>query len=189
MKRKKRKNKHLKSSYQKRLRFYQNSLKKYPTIAEIRFRYALCKYFGINFDFDYRNMKNLPWKEQRQFHFPKQKKGYIVDFYLSRYKTVFEVDGNSHVGREKYDKDRDRLLKTRKIKVFRITNEQTVDVDFTLGFIKSAVEHGCVTHKKNKPKKRKLFLRKPVINLSRAEELKMQEDFINKNGVTKCHPA
>jgi very-short-patch-repair endonuclease len=190
MKKNKRKRKHLKPSYQKKLRFYQNCLKKYPTVAEIRFRYALCKYFGINFEFDFRNGKNLPWREQRQFHFPKQNKGYIVDFYLPKYKIVFEVDGSSHEGRENYDKKRDKLLRSRKIKVFRIKNEQTVDIDFTCEFIRDAIQSGDVVHKKKSRKKgcyrREVKQKKRVvINLSRDEELRLQEEYIAKHGVTK----
>ena len=167
----KRKQRHLNSKYQQKLSFYQNCLKKYPTIAEIRFRYALCKYFGVDFYFE--NRKGLPFKEQRQFHFPKQNKGYIVDFYVPKFKIVFEVDGDSHIGKEKYDKNRDMLLKSRKIKVFHITNEETVDIDFALEFIRNAIEYD--SKKPKKKRKKRVF-----INLSREEELRMQEEFLKR---------
>ncbi len=182
-KRKRKSGKHLKPSYQKRLRFYQCCLKKYPTIAELRFRYALCKYFGCQFEFDYKKKVKLPFMEQRQFHFAKQGRGYIVDFYIPKYKIVFEVDGDSHEGREGYDYERTRLLNTRKIKVFRITNDETVDHEFTMDFIRRAFEN-CEPEF-NKKKRRR---RKPL-NLSRAQELKLQAEYIEKHGVTRCNPA
>lgn len=179
-KKRKHKQRHLTGTKQRDLMVYQNCLKKNPTLSEIRFRYALCKYFGIDFEFDWEKGKKLPFKEQRQFHFPKQDKGYIVDFYIPKHKIVFEVDGGSHIGNEKYDKKRDKLLATRKIKTFRITNKQTIDHDFTFEFIKNAIESRCFTYKKSDKKKRKKRL---YINLSRAEELAMQEAWLKEKTV------
>lgn len=52
---------------------------------------------------------------------------YVVDFYLPKpRKIVIEVDGNSHDGREEYDKRKDDYLKKRKFKIVRITNQEVL---------------------------------------------------------------
>lgn len=47
---------------------------------------------------------------------------YIVDFLVG--KTIYEIDGDSHVGREEYDAERDRFLTQRGYKVVRILNSE-----------------------------------------------------------------
>ena len=49
---------------------------------------------------------------------------FVIDFYAPEIKLAIEVDGCSHIGREKYDKDRQSYIEAFKIKVIRYTNEQ-----------------------------------------------------------------
>ena len=45
---------------------------------------------------------------------------YIVDFYVKKLGLVVEIDGVSHEGKEKYDAERERYLKSLGLKIFRI---------------------------------------------------------------------
>ncbi|WP_188051307.1 type ISP restriction/modification enzyme [Flavobacterium sp. GP15] len=45
---------------------------------------------------------------------------YIVDFYAKKLGLVVEIDGLSHEGKEKYDAERERYLKSLGLKIFRI---------------------------------------------------------------------
>lgn len=45
---------------------------------------------------------------------------YIVDFYVKKLGLIIEIDGASHEGKEKYDAEREKYLKSLKLKIFRI---------------------------------------------------------------------
>ena len=71
------------------------------------------------------------WKQVRSgiFHgldFDRQRiiGNYIVDFYLKSLGIVIEIDGSSHEFKEEYDSDRDKYLKSLKIKVIRIEDRR-----------------------------------------------------------------
>lgn len=53
--------------------------------------------------------------------------GFIVDFYAPQKKLVIEVDGSSHVGKEKSDSKRDAIMKKCGLKVLRVTNDEVFD--------------------------------------------------------------
>lgn len=57
---------------------------------------------------------------------------YIVDFILIDYRMIVEVDGNSHIGKEIYDKKREMYLKNLGYSFLRLTNEEVLSgsVDF-----------------------------------------------------------
>ena len=54
----------------------------------------------------------LKRKQFKGFDFDRQKiiGNYIVDFYCSNCQVVIEIDGNSHIGKEEYDRQRDLFL-------------------------------------------------------------------------------
>lgn len=103
-------------------------MKRRPTRGERRFKKAL-------------GVAALRCVPQRIFISPEEGKGYIADFYSEELKLVFEVDGDSHAGKfaEAYDDVRSSLLAKRGIKVVRITNDQTLDLDWTVSWIRSQV--------------------------------------------------
>lgn len=51
---------------------------------------------------------------------------YIVDFILPEYKMIVEVDGPSHIGKEKYDFIREEYLKKRGFLFLRLKNEEVL---------------------------------------------------------------
>jgi len=67
-----------------------------------------------------RNRKFFGLKFRRQYPIDR----YIVDFYNHDYKLVVEIDGDSHNGKKKYDKNRNDYLVASGYTVIRFTNEQ-----------------------------------------------------------------
>ncbi len=51
---------------------------------------------------------------------------YILDFYSPEIKLGIEIDGDSHLGKEEYDKYRQNYIEEYKIKIIRFTNEQVL---------------------------------------------------------------
>jgi len=49
---------------------------------------------------------------------------YILDFYCSSKKLAIEIDGGTHIDREKYDQAREDFLREKGIKVIRFTNTE-----------------------------------------------------------------
>ena len=72
-----------------------------------------------------RQLKGLKFK--RQFSIGR----YIVDFYCAELKLVIEIDGDSHIGKEKYDKERENVLKSYGLKVVRFKDDD-VKINFDL---------------------------------------------------------
>ena len=166
------------SSDQKRIQQYQVRMRRRPTRAEKRFKKIIYQYFGLNPD----NMRSHYRKKaarqvvfQKMLHDTINNKWYIADFYLPQYKIVFEVDGKQHSRSLRYDALRSMFFATRGIKTFRINNATTHDEKQTMQFITNAINSKSLT----------LTSRKSV-KLSRLQELKLQEDYIKKYGVTKC---
>ena len=53
--------------------------------------------------------------------------GYIADFYCARARLIIELDGESHVGKDAYDDNRQRALEARGFKVLRIWDTHIYD--------------------------------------------------------------
>lgn len=48
----------------------------------------------------------------------------LLDFFLPDYNLAVEIDGSSHIGKEKFDSQRDAFLEEKGIKTLRFTNTQ-----------------------------------------------------------------
>jgi very-short-patch-repair endonuclease len=51
---------------------------------------------------------------------------YVVDFYCDELALVIEIDGESHIGQEEYDKKRSQELGEVGITVIRFTNDEVL---------------------------------------------------------------
>ena len=51
---------------------------------------------------------------------------YVVDFYCAEARLIVELDGQSHNGREDFDKQRSEFLAKLGLKVFRVTNDDVL---------------------------------------------------------------
>lgn len=152
-------------------------MRRRPTRGERRFKSALSK-------------AGLECVSQRIFISQDEGKGYIADFYSGKLKLVFEVDGDSHSGRfaEAYDDVRSSLLAKRGIKVLRVANEQTKDVDRTTEWIMEQVAirerelvERCASYRKSRGDERTIT-KTPKVELD-----SMIEDFARGGGlVTRC---
>lgn len=62
-------------------------------------------------------------------HFRRQQPidGFIADFYCHALGLVVEIDGDSHAGRESYDRVRDEILASRGLRILRVTNTDVLD--------------------------------------------------------------
>jgi very-short-patch-repair endonuclease/3-methyladenine DNA glycosylase/8-oxoguanine DNA glycosylase len=76
--------------------------------------------------------EDLLWREVRNrnlgFKFTRQKPidQYILDFYCSELLLGIEADGDSHEGKEEYDKERTKVLEGQGIKIVRFTNDEVL---------------------------------------------------------------
>ena len=61
-----------------------------------------------------KNFKNLDFDRQKIIG------NYIVDFYCPNLQIVIEIDGSSHIGKEKYDEARDIYLMSLGLKIIHI---------------------------------------------------------------------
>jgi ATP-dependent DNA helicase RecQ len=52
---------------------------------------------------------------------------YIVDFFCATAKLIVELDGESHDGREQYDRRRDAFLRSLGFKIIRISNDDVLE--------------------------------------------------------------
>ncbi len=68
--------------------------------------------------------------------------GHIVDFACTKVRLVVEVDGGSHVGRERHDAARDRALAALGWGVLRVAEHEVFsDLDEVVARIACAAEH------------------------------------------------
>jgi ATP-dependent DNA helicase RecQ len=51
---------------------------------------------------------------------------YVVDFYCASANLVIELDGESHEGRQSYDRQREEFLRKLGVKVLRLTNDDVL---------------------------------------------------------------
>ena len=63
---------------------------------------------------NHKNFKNLDFDRQKIIG------NYIVDFYCPNLQIVIEIDGSSHIGKEKYDETRDIYLMSLGLKIIHI---------------------------------------------------------------------
>src|SRR5882724_8496594 len=72
---------------------------------------------------------------------------YIVDFYCATANLVIELDGESHDGRQEYDELRSEFLRSRGLKVLRLTNDDVLtNLDGVAEFI---LRESCNDHTKH----------------------------------------
>ena len=103
---------------------YAKSMRKDPTPAEaILWRYLRSKRFG-----------NI--KFRRQHPIPP----YIVDFFCAVERLVIELDGESHIGKEAYDAQRQLFLEQQGLTVLRFWDTEIYD---HLPMVLDVVEHTC----------------------------------------------
>ncbi len=165
-----------------RLRTYQVRMRRKPTRAEQRMKRILYDFFGLHPASNKKKVRKC-FKEQKIFMFDNHRflrakgiKGYLVDFYLPKYKLVIEVDGDSHDNpySKSYDDTRTAILNDKDIKVLRVTNEQTHDKALCLNMICKVIKFLII--------KRKIYKNSNSIfsNMSREEELFLQKQAISK---------
>lgn len=69
-------------------------------------------------------------KQKTRFYRQVLIQGYIVDFYFPEARLAIEVDGPSHVGKEKYDDERQQRLINYGIDILRFTNEKIMEASY-----------------------------------------------------------
>jgi len=71
----------------------------------------------------------LKGKQLMGYDFHRQKPLYefIVDFFCNELNLAIELDGESHLGKEKEDKEREIFLAERGIKILRFDNSEVID--------------------------------------------------------------
>ncbi|GBD86160.1 hypothetical protein BMS3Abin03_00070 [bacterium BMS3Abin03] len=104
------------NSYYATLKGYAREMRNNSTKGEIKFWCELLR------------------KRKTGYQFYRQKiiENYIVDFYCAKLKLVVEIDGETHEGKEKYDKERENKLKQSNLKVIRYKNS---DVLYNFHFV------------------------------------------------------
>jgi len=71
------------------------------------------------------------------FHRQKPLDNYIVDFFCNELLLAIEIDGLSHIGKEKYDEKRQQRLESLGIKFLRFEDE---DVFYNIGKVLDDIE-------------------------------------------------
>ena len=65
---------------------------------------------------------------------------FVMDFYSPEIKLCIEVDGDSHIGREEYDAERQKFIEWFNIRVIRFSNDQVIqNPDKVVESIKSVI--------------------------------------------------
>lgn len=67
--------------------------------------------------------------------------GFIIDFYCHAVSLVIEVDGRIHQMQQDYDAERDRIIKSRGLHVFRVSND---DIHNDLYNTISQIKRTCI---------------------------------------------
>lgn len=79
-----------------------------------------------------KQMKGFKFLRQKPLIYSEKyrvKSFFIADFYCSRLKLVFEVDGKIHDYQKYYDEERDKVIRELGLKVLRIKNEETKNLN------------------------------------------------------------
>ncbi len=89
--------------------------------------------------------KYLKGKQMCGFDFHRQKPldNYIVDFFCNELMPAIEIDGSSHVGKEKYDKIRQKRLENLGIKFLRFNDS---DVKKNMNGVLKTIESWIKQH-------------------------------------------
>lgn len=92
--------------------------------------------------------KQLRAKQMRGYTFNRQKPilHYIVDFYCKPLNLVIEVDGSSHIGREKQDAFRQKELESLGLYFLRFEDEW---VKKEIGLVAQAIEEWIIEFEKS----------------------------------------
>lgn len=96
--------------YNPRLKQHARELRQAGNLPEVLFWMQVTKGGFYNIDFD----------RQRVIG------DYIVDFYVKRLGLVVEIDGESHIGKEEYDREREDFLLSLGLRVYRIKVEDVM---------------------------------------------------------------
>jgi very-short-patch-repair endonuclease len=98
--------------YNRNLKERAREMRNNPTLAEKIFWYEILR--NKNF-FEYSFLRQKPLLN------------YIIDFYCSKLLIAIEIDGESHLTNEEYDKNRSTDLKKYGIKVIRYYNNEIIE--------------------------------------------------------------
>ena len=92
-------------------------------------------------DFELLLWQNLRAKRFMGFKFKRQVPidNYIVDFLCTDNKLIIELDGSQHFENSNYDKERDEYLTSKGYKVVRITNDNIINLDGVLEYIRKLI--------------------------------------------------
>ena len=156
---------------QKRLGEFQQRMRKRPTKAESQFKKDVLKVLNGRY-----GIKSVSQKMIWEVKGKGDKKAYILDFYLPTLKLAIEIDGASHNSEHArtYDQIRDSLAAKKGIRVVRFSNDEVKDSENCIRKIYSEIERW---QQDNLNRGRKAT---PV---NREEELRVQQEFIERNGV------
>jgi very-short-patch-repair endonuclease len=93
-----------------------------------------------------RNRQFLGLRFNRQYPIKYQweniKRFFIADFYCAEKKTVIEIDGNSHLGKENYDQFRTHVIFYYKKDIIRFSNQ---DILYNLKTVMTTLESHLLT--------------------------------------------
>jgi len=178
----------------KKLIEYKKRLLKNQTRAERRFSQLLNRLKGLETSLAGTScsLEDMKIEKQRIFYNRKKKKGYIVDFYLPRFKLVFEIDGKHHKKENVmfYDETRNLYLAQRGIQVVRIENKETHAKNIRQlerKILDLLTRRASIIEKRKGIIKGKTYPRLlPITEEAIAEERRQIEEYISEYGVTKC---
>lgn len=81
---------------------------------------------------------------------------FIIDFYAPKIKLAIEVDGSSHIGKKRYDLERQNYIEVFGIEFIRFTNEQVIgNTDKVVKEIEDVVKYKLSKLKPNLPLEKK----------------------------------
>lgn len=104
----------------KEKRQFKRQMRRNPTVAELVFKNRL-----DDLKVTYKHQMVLGW--------------YIPDFVLPQHMIIFELDGDSHKGKEWYDSKRDEFIEKCGFKVIRLKNKEASS--FNLEFLAEVWSH------------------------------------------------
>lgn len=156
---------------QERLGDYQLRMRRRPTKAEAQFKSDILKLLNGRYGIKSINQKMI-WEVNGKA----DKKAYIFDFYLPTLKMAIEIDGASHNSKRAkvYDLIRDSLAAKKGIRVVRFTNEEVKDSEQCIRRLYSEIERWQQDNLSKSQSK---------APMNREEELRLQAEFIKRNGV------
>lgn len=168
----------------KELQHNRRRMMRRPTKAERHFKSEVMDILKIRYGIKYQFQKIVfETKNQKDF------KGYILDFYLPKYKLCIEIDGKSHNGKfqKQYDEIRESLLGKKGIKIIRISNNDVQNTNDCFKNLYGILEERNEELKKRQKRATKIYFRGhrtiPPLDIDREKELDMQAKYIAENGI------